>query len=94
MEKSNDVNEINCIRFLEAISFGKPIVGVPFFFDQHMNMKIAHQKGHGINIPVETLTADNFKAAIVEVMDNPRFAIQLHFYLQYFDAYDIYDMIL
>lgn len=70
------MNNLNCVRFLEAIFFGKPIVGVPFMFDQHMNMEIAQQKGHGISIPVETLTADNFKAAIVEVMDNPRFAIQ------------------
>ncbi|XP_055304712.1 UDP-glucosyltransferase 2-like [Sitodiplosis mosellana] len=58
----------------EAVHFGKPVVGIPFFFDQHLNMYLAEQKGFGISIPIETLTADKISTAIRKVLSEPSYA--------------------
>lgn len=60
------------LPFSEAVHFGKPVVGIPFFFDQHLNMYLAQQKGFGISVPIETLNADNIAAAINQVLLTPR----------------------
>ena len=59
-------------QFLEAVYFGKPLVGIPFFFDQALNMEIAAQKGFGISVPIETLTADKISTAVRKVLGNSR----------------------
>lgn len=61
-----------CLFCTEAVHFGKPVVGIPFFFDQHLNMYLAEQKGFGISIPIETLTAENLFKAVNEVLTNPK----------------------
>lgn len=38
----------------EAIYFGKPIVGVPFFGDQQLNMNRAARAGYGVVIDHKT----------------------------------------
>lgn len=48
------------------------MVGMPVFFDQHLNMKIAEQKGYGISVPLEDLSAEKLKSAINEVLVNAR----------------------
>lgn len=67
------VTHAGLLSTTESIHFGKPMVGIPVMFDQYMNIKIAEQKGYGISVPLGELTAENLKAAIDEVLDNPRF---------------------
>ncbi|XP_031625529.1 UDP-glucuronosyltransferase 2C1-like [Contarinia nasturtii] len=73
----------NCKLFLthggllsttEAVHFGKPVVGIPFFFDQPLNMKLAEQKGFGISVPIETLNAENIATAVNKVLSVPSYA--------------------
>lgn len=59
----------------EAVHFGKPIVGISIFFDQAQNMKMAQQKGYGINVPYEELTEHKLKSAIRQILTNSRFLI-------------------
>lgn len=61
--------------FLEAVHFGKPVVGIPFFFDQYLNMYLAEQKGYGISVPIETLDANNIASAVKAVLSTPRYSI-------------------
>lgn len=56
----------------EAVHFGKPVVGIPFFFDQHLDMKLAEQKGYGISVPIQTLNAENIATAVSKVLNEPR----------------------
>ncbi|XP_031638521.1 UDP-glucuronosyltransferase 3A2-like isoform X2 [Contarinia nasturtii] len=56
----------------EAVHFGKPIVGIPFYFDPHFNMKLAEQKSFGISVPIETLNAGNIAAAVDKVLSVSR----------------------
>lgn len=60
------------VCFIEAVYFAKPLVGIPFFFDQHLNMYLAEQKGFGLSIPIETLTAEKLFAAVNEALRNSR----------------------
>lgn len=62
---------MDCL-FSEAVHFGKPVVGIPFFFDQYLNMYLAQQKGFGISVPIETLNADNIASAVTNVLLTPR----------------------
>ncbi|XP_055303125.1 UDP-glucosyltransferase 2-like [Sitodiplosis mosellana] len=62
------------LSITEAIYFGKPVVGIPFFFDQSMNAQLSEQKGFGISIPIETLTADRISTAVRKVLSEPSYA--------------------
>lgn len=58
--------------FTEAVYFGKPVVGIPFYFDQYMNMLVAEQKGYGISVPYQSLTADDIATAVRKILGDPR----------------------
>lgn len=58
--------------FLETVHFGKPVVGIPFMFDQHLNMYLAEQKGYGVSVPFEVLTQEKLTSAVNKVLGNPR----------------------
>lgn len=61
-----------CCDFVEAVYFGKPLVGIPFFFDQYLNMHLAEQKGYGVSIPIQTLNAENMASAVNKVLNIAR----------------------
>lgn len=52
--------------------FGKPVVGIPVMFDQHMNMRLAEQKGYGVSNPFEKLYKDSLMKAVTQVLSNDR----------------------
>lgn len=66
MKISND----SYLFFLETVYFGKPIVGIPFMFDQHMNTHLAEQKGYGISVPFETLSDQTLAIAVNQILRN------------------------
>jgi len=54
----------------ETIGNAIPIVGVPFFADQYINMKIAEEKGYGKLVNFFEMTEESFGNAIEEVLSN------------------------
>lgn len=56
----------------ETVYYGKPVVGIPFMFDQHMNMHLAEQKGYGICVPFESLSAESLSLAVNKILTNSR----------------------
>ncbi|CAI6351634.1 unnamed protein product [Macrosiphum euphorbiae] len=54
----------------ETVSNAIPIVGVPFFADQYLNMKIAEEKGYGKLVNYFEMTEESFENAIKEVLSN------------------------
>lgn len=54
----------------ETVINAIPIVGVPFFADQHLNMKIAEKKGYGKLVDFFEMTEESFENAIKEVLSN------------------------
>lgn len=54
----------------ESISKGVPLVGIPFFADQPLNVKKMLNLGIAKSVDLKTLTKENLKAAILEVAEN------------------------
>ncbi|KAH8277483.1 hypothetical protein KR026_011518 [Drosophila bipectinata] len=53
---------------MESIYHGKPVVGIPFFGDQFMNMARAEKLGYGITVNYAQLNAPSFRSAIERVI--------------------------
>ncbi|CAH0402436.1 unnamed protein product [Chilo suppressalis] len=58
----------------EAIYFGVPVVGIPVFGDQYVNMKSAVEKGVGITVTLHDNMAGELSAAIREILNNPSYS--------------------
>lgn len=56
----------------EAIHFGVPIVGIPVYGDQFVNMRLAIRKGFGVTVALKENLAELLKPALLEVITNPR----------------------
>lgn len=69
----------NCVLFIthggllsitEAIHFGVPLIGLPFFSDQPNNMNRVVKKGFGKQIPFDENIAANLNDTIIEMLTN------------------------
>ena len=58
--------------FLEAITRGVPLVGIPVFFDQRLNMARAVSAGHGLLIDFNNITTESLTWAIQEAIESPK----------------------
>lgn len=57
----------------EAIFERVPMVGLPFFADQPLNVnKIVVSKGIGVEVKPMNLTKETFTNAVLEVIQNPK----------------------
>lgn len=54
----------------EAIYHGVPIIGIPFFGDQKMNIAKAVHKKFGLTVPFEDLTEQSLTDAVNEILNN------------------------
>ncbi|XP_031343048.1 UDP-glucuronosyltransferase 2B7-like [Photinus pyralis] len=57
----------------EGIYDNVPMVVLPFFADQPVNAKNIEEKGFGLALDYNKLTKQQFKAAILEVINNPKY---------------------
>ncbi|KNC24650.1 hypothetical protein FF38_13551, partial [Lucilia cuprina] len=57
----------------EAVYHGKPMLGLPVFYDQQMNIRKAVQSGFALDIDFHTLPREQFKSSILEIMKNPKY---------------------
>ncbi|KAF5287369.1 hypothetical protein FQA39_LY15972 [Lamprigera yunnana] len=57
----------------EAIYARVPIVVLPFFGDQEFNAKTIQSRGFGLMVNYRTLKKEEFKEAILEVINNPTY---------------------
>ena len=55
----------------EALYHGVPMIGFPFFADQHYNAKRLAYRGYGIEMDLRTFKAEDLAANIIEVIENP-----------------------
>ncbi|XP_045538277.1 UDP-glucosyltransferase 2-like [Papilio machaon] len=61
------------LSVLETLHFGVPIIGVPMFGDQHMNINRVVEKGFGMRVDLNNDVVVNMEIAIREILDNPRY---------------------
>ncbi|XP_055610278.1 UDP-glycosyltransferase UGT5-like [Uranotaenia lowii] len=58
----------------ESLFHGKPMIGVPIYGDQRLNMARAERTGYGISIEYEDLNEDLIHQAIEKVLNDPAYA--------------------
>lgn len=56
----------------ETIHYGVPIIGIPVFGDQFINVNRAAHKGFAKVVPLSYDTPVHLKVAIDEMLGNPR----------------------
>ncbi|KAM7362331.1 uncharacterized protein ACRADG_013090 [Cochliomyia hominivorax] len=57
----------------ETIFHGKPILGIPVFGDQHMNVNNAVKGGYALSVKLNEITNNEFKSKIMELLTNDRY---------------------
>ncbi|KAK4872740.1 hypothetical protein RN001_014769 [Aquatica leii] len=57
----------------EAIYDHVPMIGIPHISDQRFNVNKMVNKGFGLSVDYRTLRKDDFKAKILEVINNPKY---------------------
>lgn len=57
----------------EAIASEVPLLALPFMVDQHFNAKRIQKLGIGLSLKFSTLSKDEFKNAILEVIEDPSY---------------------
>lgn len=55
----------------EAMYHGVPVVGIPFFCDQLVNMNKLEVRKLGIKLDFQTLTEEKLYKTVSEVLNNP-----------------------
>lgn len=55
----------------ESVYHGVPIVGIPIFGDQKMNIAKAVKQGYALSLPFQEITEESLGNAINEVINNP-----------------------
>lgn len=56
----------------EAVHRATPVIGIPIFGDQHLNVKETVNAGTGIKLEFDELTSDLIVEAVNEVINNPK----------------------
>ncbi|KAF5307444.1 hypothetical protein FQR65_LT18418 [Abscondita terminalis] len=57
----------------EALYFGVPIIGIPIFADQGLNVALAEHLGYGVAVPYSSLNEGRFEEAVNLVLNNRTF---------------------
>jgi len=56
----------------EAVYHGAPLVGIPMFGDQDLNMELAENKGFALRLDFAQLTEEKLLEALNEVIKEPK----------------------
>lgn len=57
---------------IEAVYFGKPLIGIPFFGDQYRNIRSVVERGGGVQLDMDRLSESSISAAVKEITTNPK----------------------
>lgn len=61
------------MSMIESIHYAAPVLGVPIFPEQELNMKRLEQLGTGVRVNYDNFTNDSLVEAINELLANPEY---------------------
>ncbi|XP_036330023.1 UDP-glucosyltransferase 2-like isoform X1 [Rhagoletis pomonella] len=67
------ISHAGLLSTTEAIHHAKPVVGMPVFFDQFLNMERIKRLGIGVSVNYKSFTYDELRCAILEILENPKY---------------------
>lgn len=59
---------------IESIHHGKPVLGLPFFYDQFLNVERAKRDGFGLGLDHKVVTSSELRQTIERLLTEPSFA--------------------
>ncbi|XP_017081810.2 UDP-glycosyltransferase UGT5 [Drosophila eugracilis] len=57
----------------EAVYHAVPVLGMPFYFDQNVNIKEGEAAGYAIGLDYRTISKDLLKSALIELLTNSKY---------------------
>lgn len=57
----------------EAVHHGVPILGMPVYADQYLNVKKGNAAGYALGVDYRTVTEDELRTSLTELLDNPKY---------------------
>ncbi|XP_017033095.2 UDP-glycosyltransferase UGT5-like [Drosophila kikkawai] len=57
----------------EAVHNGVPILGMPVFFDQHMNINQVKKAGYALGLDYQKVTEEELRESLLELIENPKY---------------------
>ncbi|KAH8383602.1 hypothetical protein KR009_009534 [Drosophila setifemur] len=57
----------------ESMYFGKPVLGLPVFYDQHMNVQRAKRIGYGLGLDLNDLKQSDLEESLQTLLTDPSF---------------------
>lgn len=57
----------------EAMYHGVPVIGIPVFGDQYLNMGKAERTGYGLQLPYQEISEERLSKAINEILNNEKY---------------------
>ncbi|XP_044248981.1 UDP-glycosyltransferase UGT5-like [Drosophila takahashii] len=61
----------------EAVYHGIPILGMPVYCDQHLNINLGERAGYALGLDYRKLTADELRKSLLELIENPKYRIKI-----------------
>ncbi|XP_018563298.1 UDP-glucuronosyltransferase 2B10 [Anoplophora glabripennis] len=59
---------------IETVHYGVPVIGIPIYGDQKMNVAKAERNGYAISVPFQNLSEEKLSGALHEILNNPKYA--------------------
>lgn len=57
----------------EAVHHGVPILGMPVYADQYLNVKKGNAAGYALGVDYRTVTEEELRNSLTELLDNPKY---------------------
>lgn len=57
---------------IEAVHCGKPLLGIPFFADQYINLRNLVERNAALQLDLTSFTEETLAVAIHEITTNPK----------------------
>lgn len=65
-------------NIIEAVYYAKPLLGLPIFANQRLNIKNAISDGYALGINLQHLSVSNLKLLVIELLTKPQYQLKIN----------------
>ncbi|KAH8346663.1 hypothetical protein KR084_007604, partial [Drosophila pseudotakahashii] len=67
------ISQGGMLSVIEAAYYGKPILGLPLFFDQFQNLEVLEEEGAALHLNINTLTGQELRDTVERLINQPKY---------------------